>query len=304
MAKSRSRGSSVFLSLMLFLAFLIGVTGVAYVFSSNQQLSTESHASTQVDYRNISINYTVNQGWNMYAFPFALPANIAAKIGKPVNVMAYDILSSNQVNNNSGYSEIEGLVGSQWTPSALLDNVDQIGYSGKNFPLIPGYGYALKSDVAGTIHVSGILDEAPIVENLVAGNNLIGIPVVQPGTKASDIIFSLYRSGFSVKSVEIDELANGTVSTPVWTKYSLKNPYYNDFTISNSEGYNIYVTNSGNWNQNVIPQSWAVKMRMLSTGAYINTSPTPGYRYLPRPTCRPMRIYRNGGWISGPCIDY
>ncbi len=302
MARTKAHGPLISLSLMLVLALVIGVSGIAYVFSTNMQITGQTHASTQADYKNITINYAVKKGWNMYSFPFALPAGIAAKIGKPVNIMAYDILASNHVNNNSGYSEIEGLIGSQWTPSALLDNVDQIGYSGKNFPLVPGYGYAFKSDVTGTIQVSGILDEAPIVENLVAGYNLIGVPVVQRGTRASDIMYSLYQSGFDVKSVEIDELTDGAGNSPVYTKYTLQKPYLNDFAISNSQGYSIYVTSSGNWNQNVVPQPWIVKLKMLRGIPPVSLTPIPSYRYLPRPTCQPLRVrMSNGNWMMRPC---
>ncbi len=310
MARNKSRAPLVSLSLMLLLALVMGVSGIAYVFSSNMQLNTQSHASTQPVYKNITINYMVKKGWNMYSFPFALPADIAAKIGKPINMMAYDILASNHVNNNSGYSEIIGLIGSQWAPSAMLDNVDQIGYSGKNFPLVPGYGYAFKSDVSGTIEVSGILDEAPIVEKLVAGYNLIGLPVVEPGTKASDIMYSLYQSGFNVKSAEVDELIDGTGDTPVYTKYTLQHPFQNDFVISNAVGYTISVYSSGSWSQNVLPTSWKVKSKMLAnqtpTPSMMFTPtmppPTPSVIYYRRPTCAPSRIYKNGTWLYTPCI--
>jgi len=168
---------------------------------------------------------------------------------------------------------LDGLTYCQWNPSAFFDTPDQIGLTGKNFPLVPGYGYIMNSDVSGTIQVSGVIPTTPITVQLQNGWNIIGIPNGQAGSQASDVLYNLVKAGFPVADLELDQLVNGQ-----WQKYTLGQNQYNavnDFAITNAQSYALYVYTGGSWTESIYPYPKGLKATKKNTSPSTNVLVMP-----------------------------
>jgi len=193
-----------------------------------------------------TLTYPIKVGWNAVSFPFTGPAIISGVSNTSVNALG--IINANVAINKSKYTVLDGYTNGQWTPDIFDDITDGLGVNGNNFALQAGKGYIMQSDVAGTIQITGSIPSSATTVTLQTGWNIIGIPKVQAGSTASDVLYNLYKSGFSLTDLEIDNIVVGSGQ---WQPYTLSQGTTNDFAIKNTESYGLFITKGGSWTENV-----------------------------------------------------
>jgi hypothetical protein len=80
-------------------------------------------------------------GWHLIALPFPPTTPVEAKT----------VLTTLLAKTHGGYVEIDAYNDGQFSPSLYDDPADGLGIGGDNFTLVPGQGYALYTDKAGSL---------------------------------------------------------------------------------------------------------------------------------------------------------
>jgi hypothetical protein len=168
----------------------------------------------------------VAAGWNLITLPLS-----------PTDALdARTVLTALLAQTGGSYAEIDAYSSGQWSPS-LYDDAGGIG--GANFTLQLGQGYALYSDRAGSITITGTAAGAQSV-GLSPGWNLVGFPdAASNPSKAYDILSGLLgTTGGSY--AEIDGYASGQWSPSAYDQPGAGGPGGTDFTVQAGQGYALY----------------------------------------------------------------
>jgi sugar lactone lactonase YvrE len=174
-------------------------TGGLYVadIDNNRVLYFAPSASTTVQ----TLSIPIAVGWNLITLPLSPTTTLDAR-----SVLA-GLLGQTQ----GGYAEIDGYGNGHWTPSLFDDQTDGIGVGGTNFTLQLGCGYALYSDTAGIISITGTPASAQSPA-LSAGWNLVGFPGATATSPQADDILSTLLGQTHGGYAEIDGYSTGQFS--------------------------------------------------------------------------------------------
>ncbi|MGH2347403.1 MAG: hypothetical protein ACRDG4_19420, partial [Chloroflexota bacterium] len=177
-----------------------------------------------------TVTIPIAAGWNLITLPLAPTTPLDAQT----------VLTTLLAQTHGGYAEIDGYASGQWTPSLFDDLTDHLGIGGTNFTLQLGKGYALYSDTAGSISVTGTPASAQAV-TLAAGWNLVGFPDAAANpANAYDVLSTLLgqtHGGYT----EIDSYASGQ-----WTPSAFDDPTDHiglggtNFAVQPGQGYALY----------------------------------------------------------------
>ncbi len=197
-------------------------TGTSTPTAASTTTSTPSVGQTQ------TITLPIGVGWNLIALP----------VSPTLPLQAQNVLTSVVVSSGGSIAELAAWQGNSWT--TVLDNGGNL--QGTMF-LALGQGYFMYTDQAASLPVSGIsMTVAPTV-TLAAGWNLIGLPTVSDGQKAHALLASLTAAGLAPL-----EAANWVGNTwQTLEQIALGSYRGDDFSLSPTQGYFVYVQNAGSW---------------------------------------------------------
>ncbi len=209
------------------------------------------HAVQEVSYANniASITLTTQTlqlaaGWNLITLPLS-PTT-------PLDAQA--VLTSLISTTHGRYAEIDAYTNGQFSPSLYDDPGDGLGIGGKNVTLQLGQGYALYTDTASSIPITGTPVTSATSITLAAGWNLVGFPGAGATTyKAFDILSNLLAATQG-KYAEIDSYSNGQFSPSAYDDpgdgLGLGG---SNFTIQPGQGYALYTDTSTMLNPTTSP---------------------------------------------------
>ncbi len=141
-------------------------------------------------------------GWNLISLPLAPATPLDART----------VLTTLFNNTHGSYAEIDRYSNGQFAPSLYDDLGDQLGIGGTNFTLQPGQGYALYTNTAGSITVTGTPISTATALPLAAGWNLIGFPDAGTTTYKADTVLTGLIAATHGRYAEIDGYTDGQFS--------------------------------------------------------------------------------------------
>jgi RHS repeat-associated protein len=182
------------------------------------------------DTQPVTFTFSLQAGWNLISLPLSPTAGLDA----------HTVLSQLLAATHGGYAELDGYTNGRFMPSMYDDVVDGLGFGGTNFTLQLGSGYALYSDLAGNLTVTGgPATSQPLT--LAAGWNLAGFPnAAITQTQAYSLLTTLLVQTGG-RYAEIDGYSNGR-----FTPSAFDDPGDHlglggaDFTMQPGQGYAIY----------------------------------------------------------------
>ncbi|HVA89168.1 MAG TPA: hypothetical protein VNL71_04945, partial [Chloroflexota bacterium] len=192
--------------------------------------STSTATATTTPTTGQTVTIPIPAGWSFVTLPLAPTTPLDAQT----------VLTSLLAQTHGGYAEIDAYASSRFSPSLYDDPHDGLGIGGTNFTLQLGHGYALYSDTAGSLSVTGTPAAAQPI-TLAAGWNLVGFP--DAGTnpvKADDFLSALLaqtHGGYA----EIDGYASSR-----FTPSAYDDPRDGlglggtNFTVQPGQGYALY----------------------------------------------------------------
>jgi len=176
-----------------------------------------------------SVTYNVQPGWNLFSLPLAPSAPVSAS----------GLLASLLSQTGGKYAEIDGFVAGHWSPIYLNDVSDGI-VSRTDFTLQLGRGYALYSDKAGSIIISGVPAGAQNV-SLAAGWSLVGFADAYGSNppKASAVLAGLLGQTHG-SYAELDGFSNGQWGPTYFNDLKDGLTGTTDFAVAAGQGYMLY----------------------------------------------------------------
>ncbi|MDD3647921.1 MAG: D-alanyl-D-alanine carboxypeptidase family protein, partial [Candidatus Dojkabacteria bacterium] len=173
----------------------------------------------------IAVNFEVNRGWNL------ITLNVVPDQG---DYYASDFLED-ALATHSFITRIMCYKNGRWEIYQYGDNKN------KDFRLILGEGYVLKSDKAGEFTINGTKVDKPVPVKISTGWNLVGIPYSENGYTAVGVIDSANSSGGQVDTV--------TKWESKWVNVIKEEGlvFGHDFRINNQAGYFIRSRNLVYW---------------------------------------------------------
>jgi hypothetical protein len=192
--------------------------------------STPTATATLTPVLGMTAVLTVQAGWNLITLPLS-PAT-------PQDAMT--VLTTLLAQTHGSYAELDSYANGQWRPS-VYDDVAGGTAGGTDFTLQLGHGYALYSDSAGSISISGTAAAAQPV-SLASGWNLVGFPdAASNPAHAYDILNSLLTlSGGSY--AELDGYASGRWFPNAYDDHGSLGG--TNFTVQAGQGYALYTDKS------------------------------------------------------------
>ena len=216
----------------------------------------------------ITISYNLLSGWNSFSLP------VTPTGGAP---SAQNFLQALLNSSGGGYAEIDAYDAGQFKPSAFIDTTDGIGFGGTAFTLVPGQGYIVRMDKAGSYTTSGTPLQS-MTFNLVAGYTLISTPIAPNGKNASDLYNSVLAAGGT--QVEVNKVDN---ATGTFVPY-VPSTGANNFNLSLGEAYAVYTATPITWNASTLNAVPTITVTPVTTPAPTIPLPTPQITSTPSPS--------------------
>ena len=180
----------------------------------------------------VSSVYSVQRGWNLLSLPLAPTTPISAST----------LLAGLLTQTGGSYAEIDGFTNGAWTPSYFQEVRPTPLTGGSDYALALGQGYALYSDMSGTITFSGVPAAAQTV-SLARGWNLVGFPdaygSANPAHASAIVSGLLGQTGGNYS--ELDGFTGGAW-TPSYFQEVRPTPLTggSDYTLAPGLGYALY----------------------------------------------------------------
>ncbi|HVA93054.1 MAG TPA: hypothetical protein VNL71_24810, partial [Chloroflexota bacterium] len=177
-----------------------------------------------------TVTIPIAAGWSFITLPLSPTTPLDAQT----------VLTSLLAQTHGGYAEIDAYAASRFSPSLYDDQTDHLGIGGTNFTLQLGHGYALYSDTAGSLSVTGSPVAAQAV-TLAAGWNLVGFPDAATNPVKADDFLSALLAQTHGGYAEIDGYASSR-----FTPSAYDDPHDGlglggtNFTVQPGQGYALY----------------------------------------------------------------
>lgn len=211
--------------------------GTVLVVQRQTQLNSDASTIVRPRIKTVSIS----QGWSIFALPVVSTSPVSAK----------SLTESIKANGNGKYVSIYSMKSGLWKQSYLIADEDNIGEVGTDFPLQPGVGYLLYSDVATYVTFTGTLAPATTITFAQSTWYLISAAPISPFNdyvgRASDLYQSMTASGLTVNNISYIPSGSST-----FTSYDPSDPKSN-FIIRDDQGYMVFVANTGSWTNTIRP---------------------------------------------------
>jgi hypothetical protein len=170
------------------------------------------------------VTMPVAAGWNLISLPLSPTDALDAQM----------VLTVLLAQTGGSYAEIDAYSSGQWSPS-LYDDAGGIG--GDNFTLQLGHGYALYSDKAGSITITGTAVGAQTV-GLSPGWNLVGFPDAASNPSTAGTVLTGLLGQTNGSYAEIDGYAGGQWNPNAYDDHG--NQGGTNFTVQTGQGYALY----------------------------------------------------------------
>jgi len=184
----------------------------------------------------VSVTYTVQRGWNLLSLPLSPTTPLSAST----------LLAGLLAQTGGNYAEIDGFTNGQWAPSYFQEVRPTPLTGGSDYTLALGQGYALYSDMSGTVAFSGVPASAQTV-SLARGWNLVGFPDAVTATtplSASAILSGLLgQTGGNY--AELDGFTNGAWAPSSFQEVSPSVVSPSDYSVVAGQGYALYTDIAG-----------------------------------------------------------
>jgi RHS repeat-associated protein len=183
----------------------------------------------------LTVTLQLQAGWNLITLP----------LSPTTTLDAHTLLASLIATTHGKYAELDAYTNGQFSPSLYDDPGDNLGIGGANFTLQLGQGYALYTDTAAGIPISGTSAANP-PQPLAAGWNLVGLPAaIVSQTHAYTLLTTLLAQTGGIYA-ELDGYSNGRFAP---SAYDDPGDHLGldgtDFTLQPGQGYALYTDRPG-----------------------------------------------------------